>query len=162
MTATRRSAVLIGALAALLAIGPGATAHGEETAPAEEEKRFTWDLRWAGWNGLEYELRQRAEVGGPDRVIPYRLIEDHVGLKGKIGGKLAIDGAAFSTTGSLPDIDNGLEVRRARIYTIGDIDLAIPIFYKIEMKVNYITGGVRGDSQSGRLRIFEARLELDF
>jgi hypothetical protein len=110
-------AVLIGALVVLRAIGAGATEHGEETAPTGEEKRFAWDLRWAGWNGLEYELRQRVEVGGPDRVIPYRLIEDHIGLKGKIGGKLAIDGAAFSTSGSLPDIDNGFEVRRARLYT---------------------------------------------
>jgi phosphate-selective porin OprO/OprP len=135
MTARRRSAVLITALAAFLAVSAGATAHGEEPAPAEEEKAFTWGLRWTGWNGLEYELRERAEGGGPDRVIPYRLIEDHVGLKGKIGGKLAIDGAAFWTTGGLPEIDNGFEVRRARIYTIGDIDLGISIFYKLEVSV---------------------------
>ena len=133
--ARRRRAVLIGMLVALQAIGAGLAAHGEEPAPVQEEKPVTWDLRWAGWNGLEYELRQRAEVGGPDGVIPYRLIEDNIGLKGKIGGKLAIDGAAFWTTGSLPDIDNGFEVRRARIYTTGDIDLAVSLFYKLEVSV---------------------------
>jgi phosphate-selective porin OprO/OprP len=32
----------------------------------------------------------------------------------------------------------------------------------MKMKFNYIVGGVRGGSQSGRLQIFQARIELDF
>jgi phosphate-selective porin OprO/OprP len=130
----RRRAVLVGALVALRALG-AAEAHGEEPAPGEAEKSFAWDLRWAGWNGLEYELRQRVEVGGPDRLIPYRLIEDRIKLKGKVGAKLAIDGAAFWTSGSLPDIHDGFEVRRARVYTIGDLDLVLALFYKLEVSV---------------------------
>jgi phosphate-selective porin OprO/OprP len=132
--ARRTRAILVGALVALHALG-AAAAHGEEPAPGEADKSFAWDLRWAGWNGLEYELRQRVEVGGPDRLIPYRLIEDRIKLKGKVGGTLAIDGAAFSTSGSLPDIDDGFEVRRARVYTIGELDLVLPLFYKLEISV---------------------------
>jgi phosphate-selective porin OprO/OprP len=108
--------------------------HAEEPAPGEAGT-FAWDLRWAGWNGLEYELTQRVEVGGPDRLIPYRLIEDRIKLTGKVGGTLAIDGAAFWTSGSLPDIGDGFEVRRARVYTIGDLAVVIPLFYKLEISV---------------------------
>jgi hypothetical protein len=38
-------------------------------------------------------------------------------------------------SGSLPDIDNGFEVRRARLYTSGEIYLAIPILYKVEISL---------------------------
>jgi phosphate-selective porin OprO and OprP len=31
-----------------------------------------------------------------------------------------------------------------------------------KMKLNYIVGGVKGGSQSGRLQIFQARVEFDF
>jgi phosphate-selective porin OprO and OprP len=135
-----RAIVLAAVLAALLAVPGLAVAQEEATAPAkgetpQEEKSFTWDLSWGGWNGLQYELRQRVSIGGPDQVIPYRLINERVGLKGRFGGKLAIDGAAFFTTGSLPDIDNGVEVRQARIYTIGEIYLLIPVTYKLEISV---------------------------
>jgi hypothetical protein len=119
-------------------------AAGEEPTPStEEEKTFTWGLRWGGFDeGLQYELRQRVEVGGPERLIPYRIFDERVSLRGKIGGKLAIDGAAFFTTGELSDLDNGVEVRRARLYAMGEIyplipvgwwKFLIPIYYKIEI-----------------------------
>jgi len=47
----------------------------------------------------------------------------------------------------------------ARIYTMGRIDLGIPIFYKYKLEISVIHSG---SNQNGRLRIFEARLELDF
>lgn len=140
-----RRSILASALA-VIAVGCGsATASGldapdaptSDTRPAEaqppEERSFTWDLSWGGWNGLQYEVRQRVSIGGPDQLIPYQLIDERVGLKGRIGAKLAIDGAAFFTTSGLSDIDNGVEVRRARLYTIGEIYLIFPLYYKVEI-----------------------------
>jgi hypothetical protein len=129
-----RAVALATVLGVLLAI-PG-PAGAQDEAPASTrgaEKSFTWGLGWDGWGGLQYEVRQRVSVGGPDQVIPYRLIDERVGLKGRIGGKLAIDGGAFFTTGDLSDLDNGVEVRRARLYTTGEIYLVVPISYKLEI-----------------------------
>jgi phosphate-selective porin OprO/OprP len=142
-----RVSVLAGVLAALALAWAPATACGqegrgpaanqtEETAPpdavpADAERSFTWNLSWAGWKGLRYELIQRVEIGGPE--ILHRLVDERVGLRGRIGGKLALDGAAFFTTGDLNDIDDGFEVRRARLYTVGEIYLVIPVLYKIEI-----------------------------
>jgi phosphate-selective porin OprO/OprP len=122
----------------LAAAAPERVAPGEvEASPAPpasaETRSFTWDLSWGGWRGLQYEARQRISIGGPDQLLPYRLIDERVGLKGRIGGKLAIDGAGFFTTGGLDEIDNGWEVRRARLYTMGEIYLVIPVLYKIEI-----------------------------
>jgi phosphate-selective porin OprO/OprP len=143
-TSTR--AALAGGLAALALAWASATAHGQEgrpnqtvetgsavATPADGERSFTWDLSWAGWRGLQYELIQRVEVGGPDRLIPQRVLDERVGLRGRIGGKLALDGAAFFTTGGLSDLDDGFEIRRARLYTMGEIYLVIPVLYKVEI-----------------------------
>ncbi len=127
-------AVLVGASCLTRAGAQDAPAPGAATPePPAPDRSFTWDLSWGGWSGLQYEARQRVSIGGPDRLLPYRLIDERVGLKGRIGGKLAIDGAGFFTTGGLSDIDNGVEVRRARLYTMGEIYLVIPVLYKLEI-----------------------------
>ena len=77
--ATVRRSVLAGALAALAIAWASVSAHGQdagegranqtsetvaaEAAPADEERSFTWDLSWAGWKGLQYELLQRSPSG---------------------------------------------------------------------------------------------------
>lgn len=138
-----RRSILASALAVIAVAGGSTTASGLDApdtppsehgpAPPPEERSFTWDLSWSGWKGLQYEARQRISIGGPDQLIPYQLVNERVGLKGRIGAKLAIDGAAFFTTGGLSDIDNGVEVRRARLYTMGEIYLIFPLYYKVEI-----------------------------
>lgn len=140
-----RRSILASALAVIAVAGGSTSASGQDAPPTQasdtrsaeaqpaEERSFTWDLSWGGWNGLQYELRQRVSIGGPDKVIPYQLINERVGLKGRIGAKLAIDGAAFFTTGGLSDIDDGVEIRRARLYTMGEIYLIFPLYYKVEI-----------------------------
>jgi phosphate-selective porin OprO/OprP len=129
-------AILAGLLVAALGIGNPPMAGAQEMAPAPEEKAFTWDVHWGGLkDGLRYSLWQRVEVGGADAIVPVPRVREELSLSGKIGGKLAIDGAAFVTGGDLSGFDNGIEVRRARLYTVGDIHVLIPIFYKVEISV---------------------------
>ena len=57
-------------------------------------------------------------------------------MSAKIGGKLAVDAAAFMTGTNFDGFDDGAEVRRARIYAKGDCLLLLPVSYQIE--VGYI------------------------
>jgi phosphate-selective porin OprO and OprP len=134
-----RRRFITGALAFALVVSSWARvpAH-EETDPQTvsgpaDTRAFSADIHWD--QGLRYELRQPVSVGGPDRPIPYRLLDGDVTLKGKIGGKLAVDGAAFVTQGGLGPIDDGIQLRRARVYTTGDFYLLVPMFYKAEVSV---------------------------
>jgi phosphate-selective porin OprO/OprP len=130
--------LIVGALTFGLALTPCAFAPAaEESTPepaaATEEKRpFDWDIHWD--QGLRYELGRHVSVGGADRPIPYHLLDDEIKLQGKIGGKLAIDGAGFVTEGLRP-IDGNVLLRRARLYTTGDLSLLVPMFYKFEVSV---------------------------
>ncbi len=51
---------------------------------------------------------------------------------------------------------------RGGIMDLGTVGLTWYWNPNVKMKANYITGGVSGSSQNGRLRIFETRFELDF
>jgi len=131
--------LITGALAIALVLTPWARANaGEDIEPqaanvSGEKKAFIWDIHWD--QGLRYELKQAVSVGGPDRPIPYRLLGEEVILKGKFGGKIAVDGAAYQTHGDLDPIDDGIQLRRARLYTTGDLFLFVPMFYKFEVSV---------------------------
>ena len=89
--------------------------------------------------------------------------------------------ARLLTTGSLPDIDSASRFARAHLHDRRNLP-ADPLTYKLEvsvigigtvgltwygnpylrMKFNYVTGGVHGGSQNGRLHIFETRVEVNF
>lgn len=59
-------------------------------------------------------------------------------MTAKIGGKLALDGAAFVTSQELQGFDAGVELRRARLYARGDCLLILPVSYQFE--IGYIPG----------------------
>lgn len=140
---TRRAGVrsiILGALIIALTLTGSAFAHAAEegtpvpaATPEETKRAFDWDLHWD--RGVHYVLRQRVAVGVLDQLIPYRLLHEEIALQGKIGGKLAVDGAAFVTQGGLGPIDDGIQLRRARLYTTGDLFLVFPIFYKFEVSI---------------------------
>jgi hypothetical protein len=54
-------------------------------------------------------------------------------MSGKIGGKLAVDAAAFATGKAFKDFENGVELRRAWIYGKGDCLLVLPVSYELEI-----------------------------
>ena len=108
----------------------------QDVSPEQTAKTFTWGVHWGGLpDGLRYSLWTRVEVGGPEDLITAPVVREELSLNGKIGAKLAVDGAAFVTTGSLAGFDDGIELRRARLYTTGDIHVLIPMFYKVEFSL---------------------------
>ena len=122
-------------------------------APIGDRPGFEWDLSWAA--GLNYGIRRPLRLGEPGTMLR-RLTGDEVALRGHIGGKLAVDGALFARTGNLPDVMDGVEVRRARIYTAGELRLGAPIAFKFEL--DFVQGANASSDKKGRLAINEAYL----
>ncbi len=129
---------------------------------APKEKLFDWKWSWEGWNGLHLELTRKTLLGLlvpgvtnlesldlQDRVDhgvfdkslsletnAHGLYFGRSRISAKIGGKLALDGAAYMTGEQFHDFDDSLEVRRARLYAKGDCLFILPVSYQIE--VGYI------------------------
>jgi phosphate-selective porin OprO and OprP len=121
-----------------------------------KEKSFSWKFSRGGWDGFHLEVTRKTLLGElvpsgtnlehqiiayelglpPESTNRYRLRLEETQMKAKIGGKLAVDGAAFVTATNFDCFDNGVEVRRARIYAKGDCLLLWPVSYQFE--VGYI------------------------
>jgi phosphate-selective porin OprO/OprP len=122
-------------------------------AVATKEKSFQWKFSWEDWNGLHAELTRKTLLG---RLVPgitnieqanlaklsglaalgtntYRLHLEEDKMTMKIGAKLQVDAAAYATAKGYPSIDDGIEVRRARVYAQGDCILLLPFSYEIEL-----------------------------
>jgi hypothetical protein len=104
-----------------------------------------WDSSWAGWDGWHVAVTRRARFEDPFAAArgwlhgtnPARAVHlDEVRMSAKIGGKFAVDGAAFVTDPEWDDFDAGVELRRARLFARGDCLLVLPVSYQIE--VGYI------------------------
>ena len=121
------------------AAAPSDMAPPESTGPASAESsgdrhptldlggwRITWD------DGLRYEFRQLIPFG-PD-LRPLRE-EGRPLVEGTVGFKLQVDAAAYDARRGLADVDDGAEVRRARLLTEGKLYLFRPIDYKVEFGV---------------------------
>jgi len=90
--------------------------------------RITWD------DGLHYEFRRLVPFG--PELRPLRA-EGHPLVEGTVGFKLQVDAAAYDARPSLPDIDDGAEIRRALLVTEGELFLFRPIDYKLEFGVTH-------------------------
>ncbi|NJN05249.1 MAG: hypothetical protein HC814_00935 [Rhodobacteraceae bacterium] len=99
---------------------------------------WEWHLGWVDWDGLHFELRHRTLLSERISRITnlHAVVLEETKMAGKIGAKIAVDAAAFATSGDLDGFDNGTELRRARIYAKGDCLLVLPVSYQIE--VGYI------------------------
>ena len=125
-------------------------------AVTPKDKTFGWKSSWGGWNGLHLELTRKTLLG---RILPgvtnleqsnlakltglstlgtntYRLRLEEDKMTMKIGAKLAVDAAAYVTGQQFHGFDDGVEVRRARVYAQGDCLLLLPVSYEVE--VGYI------------------------
>lgn len=110
-----------------------------------KEKSSHWKMTWEGWNGLHYELCGRTAISDPFAAFradilgtnTYQVFHlEQLKMSGKIGGKIAVDAAAYVTGKEFYDFDGGAEVRRARLYAQGDCLLLLPVSYQLE--VGYI------------------------
>jgi phosphate-selective porin OprO/OprP len=54
-------------------------------------------------------------------------------MSGNIGGRLDVDAAGYVTSKEIQGLDDGIEVRRARLYARGDCILLMPISYEIQI-----------------------------
>ena len=135
----------------------GSAAPTTESPPPSLPKsyRLQWDFSWAA--GLNYEIRQPYEIPAPTESLQ-RLFGEEVALRGHIGGKLAVDAAAFASTAPVAGLDNGIEIRRLRLNTVGDATLllGLPITYKIEFQ--YVQGATGGVNSSGKFELGDCYL----
>lgn len=116
------------------------------TKPAAPKARvFSWESSWEGWQGLHLAVSRKTRLEGPlaeaalrlQGTNAYRVLHlEELRMSGKLGGKLAVDGAAFVTSDDFDDFDGGVELRRARVYARGDCLLVLPVSYQLE--VGYI------------------------
>jgi phosphate-selective porin OprO/OprP len=72
----------------------------------------------------------REKLAGTNTYRVFRLEE--LKMSGKIGAKIAVDGAAYVTDKAFHGFADGAEVRRARLYVKGDCLLLLPVSYELE------------------------------
>ena len=126
------------------------------SAAAPGEKTYHWAFSWAGWRGLNFDFTKETILGqilpgmpgleqklGPDALFGQtpatnapRLHLEEIKMSGTIGGRIAADAAGYLTGQEFQGFDNGIDVRRARLYARGDCILIMPVSYEIE--VGYI------------------------
>ena len=98
-------------------------------------KALEWNVHWENWDGLHFELRRQTLLGqeftGVTNVRTLHLEETR--MAGKIGAKFAVDAAAFLTDDDFTGFDDGVELRRARIYAKGDCLILLPVSYQLEL-----------------------------
>ncbi len=144
-----------GLIALILSFSAGLPAGAQEPPPPSEkadaapaaeekaeEKTTRWVYSWDGWEGLRLGLIRKTRWKNPPEVYVLApkgpdaeplLDFEEVKLTSRIGVRLAGDAAAFHTTGSLTDFDDGADFRRARLFLNGDWTLVVPLEYSIEL-----------------------------
>lgn len=95
---------------------------------ANDDVASSWDIRWD--HGIQFELNQKVLFPG-HQYFPWR-VRDYRKLNGRMGFKIHVDAAAFSARGEIEDIPDDIQLRRARIYTLGNTFFLSPLDFKIE------------------------------
>ena len=95
--------------------------------PSIAESRKEWEIGWD--QGLHYALNLKVSH---DAYFPWMADQEYRSLHGRAGVKLHMDAATYSTHGDVPDIPSGLELRRGRVYTLGDTYFLRPMDYQLE------------------------------
>jgi phosphate-selective porin OprO and OprP len=111
-------------------------------AAVPKAKSFHWGFFWEDWGGVHYDVSQRTLIKDPlasfretiQATNAYRIFHlEELKMSGKIGAKLAVDAAAYATGKEFQGFDDGVEVRRARIYAQGNCILLLPVSYELEI-----------------------------
>jgi phosphate-selective porin OprO/OprP len=109
-------------------------------AAVTEKKSSHWEFKCRGWDGLYLELYQESPLGDPFASLRRQFLGsnqvlhlEQVKMTARVGGRMAVDGAAFGTSGNLQDFDGGVQLRRLRVIVRGDCILLLPVSYQIEL-----------------------------
>ena len=106
----------------------------EESGPEskiEEKPPLEWKFYWH--EGLHYWV-QRNPLLQDELHIPDRL-RVKPKLEGKVGGLLQVDAALFAGDDELDGFSNGVQLRRFRLYTRGNVFLWVPIYFKFQFDI---------------------------
>ncbi len=106
---------------------------GSQSKPDSAHTTRNRDFQFVFEKGFQYRLVRDTEIDGTGLLG--RELESRIGLKGRIGARLQIDGAAFLSDEALTNFDSGLEFRRGRVYTKGELFFLLPATYRFELDV---------------------------
>ncbi|MFO1461536.1 MAG: porin [Verrucomicrobiota bacterium] len=87
----------------------------------------------AYWDGnLRYQLSTRLILKDPLRTDS-TWVDNRLRLRGHIGSKLAVDGAAFAVTDGQLDVPGGIQVRKFSVLTDGEFGVWLTNQFSIEL-----------------------------
>jgi phosphate-selective porin OprO/OprP len=117
-------------------VPPAIAGAGTNAAARSSE----WNVSWKDWDGLHFGLTRKTLLGQRVSSLTnlHRVHLEEIRMAGKLGAKFAVDAAAFATDDEFTGFDNGVELRRARIYAQGDCLILLPVSYELE--IGYIPG----------------------
>lgn len=124
---TTRFIAAAGAICLIGMLRLAAAADEPPVEPRQSRYRLRFDVGWP--EGIGYEVG--AFTPELQKAGPLAYFED-VYLAGRVGVRIDVDAAAFVADSSLSDFDDGVDVRRARFYLVGDFRLGLPLAYKFE------------------------------
>ena len=113
-----------------------------EAGTTNRQKSLQWDVEWRGWDGLHLEVKQRTYLPDMNTIwgtffthtnAPIHVHLDQIQFTLNAGGRVAVDGAVFETTGSLRGFDNSAQLRRAYINLDGAALLLVPMGYVVQL-----------------------------
>ena len=134
----RAAVTVLSLTVALTAMAEDAPSLPGPTESAEAiDNSFDWDVTWKNWHGLDFHTSRKTGLQGPTGQLPLLDLSE-TRRAASIGGRIEIDGAAYSTDGSLSGFDDGFDLRRARITAKGASLLAVPFSYRIDL--GYVPG----------------------
>ena len=90
------------------------------TNQPQHEKKMDWNFRWRNWDGLHVEISQKTPLEDPLKDMRARIYGtndqrmlhlEEMKMSGKIGAKLALDGAAFVTGKQFEGFDATARIR---------------------------------------------------
>ena len=106
-------------------------------APAADDDRFKWEYGYKPWHGLYFSASQRTKVETSIAAAPVLNFKE-VKFAGTLGGRLEVDGAAYSTNGDLTGFDDGFDLRRARLTAKGASIFGVGFNYRVDL--GYVPG----------------------
>ena len=105
-------------------------------------RTFRVEASWRGWEGLHLELNQSTRMANPSGPMLQFLVNtnalpaislDQVKMTLNLGARIEVDGAAYVTSGKMPDFADDIELRRALFTAQGDCILVFPVSYMIQL-----------------------------
>jgi len=105
--------------------------QGLQQAPAgpepHQEHSRKWDIRWD--HGLYYSLEQKILL---NTYMPWKPTRVERRLEGRLGIRIHTDAATYSESGGIEHIRGNAELRRGRLYTLGNTYYIRPLDYRLE------------------------------